>query len=132
MPDLAMSQLSGMWNLAAANGPNLLSRDRYDSGRLSRERYEFDLVGCLLRIDMNHRTNVTGFKPFIAKGSGQNDSIVFADHTSKVLERISRDQPWGFGSHVNNPDGSERRSAAIRTRNGAVNSILDSILGFGD
>ena len=78
----AVSQLARVRDLSAADGPNLISGNSDDGRSLSRERHELDFVSLLLRINVNHCSNVASLKAFVAEGRGQNNSVVFADHMS--------------------------------------------------
>ncbi len=75
-----MSQSSSMRNLAATDRAYLIGRNRHHRSRPSGEGYELDLVSLMPRINVNHRSNVPGFKAFFVERRGQNYPVMLANH----------------------------------------------------
>jgi hypothetical protein len=104
-----MNQFSRMRNLATAYRTHLLSGNRDYRCRLAGERYELDLVSLMPWVNVDHRSNVPGLKPFLMEGRSQYHSVVFANHKPNILGGVSCDQPRKVRARVNNPDSPDGR-----------------------
>ena len=126
-----MRQFSGVRNLGAADRTNLLGRHGNDRRRLAGEGNELDFVSLMVWINVNDCSNVARLKTLLGKRCGQNDSIVFVNHIGNLLEGMGCDQPWFICSAVDDPDGPNRRRAAVRANDRSLDSVFGAIPGFG-
>ena len=125
-----MSQFAGMWNLATAYRTDLVGGDCDNSSGLAGQSHKLDFIRFVLRIDVNHGSDVAGFETVVCEGRGQNYSVVFVNHVGSILQGMGRDQSWCVCTCVDNPDRSNRRRTSVRALDLAFDSIFGAVLGF--
>ena len=73
-----------MSDVTRANGPDLIGFYSGNRSRVAVKRHELDLVSLSVRIDVDHRANISWFEPFFREWRLQNNAVVFFDHDSNL------------------------------------------------
>ena len=113
---LVVHQIPGVGDLRAGDGTHLRSGYGDDCSRLAGESDELDFVSHMVWINMDDRSNVAGLKALPGKRGRQDYPVMFVDHCGNLLKWVGCDKPWSVGASVDDPDRSDGRTAAIRTK----------------
>jgi hypothetical protein len=116
-----------MRDLAARNGSEVRGLNGRHSSRPPVESRELYLEGFAVAVHMNHGPHVTNLQALFRYGRGQDNSIVFLDHTEGSLPtRIGRYQARRFRASIDDPDRPDFPSTALLSlrRDAPVDNIF--------
>ncbi len=83
---MASGEKAGLGDLAGAERPNLIGRERDDGERLPAQRGEFDFVP-FVAVGEDDGAQIAGLETVRGEAFGESNVVVFADHKVDFLRR---------------------------------------------
>jgi hypothetical protein len=126
-PGSARDKFPGVGNLPTRSWADLARLDSADGSGMTVEGYKLDFVGFAIGINMNNGTDIARLEAVRRQGLGEDHSVVFFDHGRNISQWVGTDQPRVLGAFVDDPNASDGRVLACRTRKRAFDHIFRAV-----